>query len=153
MLKDKPYIIFFWIFILSLVISATRLLTWEIQTTTSINWFFVFRDTIPYLGGVSLIIAVLFWLLFIFKRPTHPSLNVAQLLILILSYVSLSYFVGVTVRDGNLMMDNVNIINKVVIFYYVFLVSTIVTVLILLVNVVLSIIKPNIGRKDAIVNL
>lgn len=148
MLKNKPYIIFLWISILSLILLATKFLTWETKATDSTYWFFVLRDGLPYIVGVSLLFAVLYWLMFKFKRPTHPILNIVQLLTLMISYVGFSFMMGVIIRTGDSLIGKETMPTELVTLNYIFMISMIATFVILALNIILSIAKPNIGRKE-----
>jgi|GEM_PF-5896614 len=148
MIKDKPYVIFLWITILSAILLASKVTIASINEDDNLYWILVFIEALPYLGGLSLLLTVVYWLLFKSKRPTHPHFNVVQLVTLVISYVSLSSTIGTAIRDSDSIMNSMEAPNDVAVMYFVFMASTVLTFIVLILNAIMSIAKPNFGRRE-----
>jgi hypothetical protein len=137
MLRDKPHLGFSVLSIISglILIIPKYLFTAKTYDNPILYWFDVLLDGIPMLFGSFLFLAITYWFMAMFGRVTHPVLNVLQLVFVLFSYIGIRYVAGS-------MLNQTSRFPYFSMFDYLMILSPYVSLLILVLNIIYSLVKP-----------
>ena len=145
MLRDKPHLGLSAFAITSglIVIISKYLFMAGPYNNPILYWFDVLLDGAPMLFGSFLFLAIAYWFMAIFGRVTHPVLNVLQLVFVLFSYFGICYVAGS-------MLNQTSRFPSISMFDYLIILSPYVSLLVLVLNITYSLVKPIEPRQNKI---
>lgn len=142
MIVDKPHIVYFMISIIAGIIILIFKLPFlsalfERPTMGFVN---VLVESLPVLFGSILFLALAYWFMAVFKKPTHPVLNILQLISVFLAYFGIVFIKIYMMYDTG--TDNF-LSTSFMISFCIMITLPYVSLAFLVLNVIYSLVKPN----------